>query len=71
MVVVQRYIGIRDLNLVSMSKNKFHLKYITFMRYGEDDTTGNDDIFYTTNNEDFGLFGSALNPSNIYYFLNL
>ena len=26
--------------------------------------SGNTDIFYTTNNEDFGLFGSALNLSN-------
>ena len=26
--------------------------------------SGNTDIFYTTNNKDFGLFGSALNLSN-------
>ena len=29
-----------------------------------DDTPGNNDIFYTTNNQDFGLFGSALNLSH-------
>jgi hypothetical protein len=29
-----------------------------------DITPGNSDIFYTTNNQDFGLFGSALNLSH-------
>ena len=29
-----------------------------------DDTPGNFDIFYTTNNQDFGLFESALNLSH-------
>ena len=30
----------------------------------QDSTPGNDDIFYTINNQDFGLFGSALNLSH-------
>ena len=29
-----------------------------------DNIPGNDDIFYTTNNEDFGLFGNILNLSH-------
>jgi hypothetical protein len=30
----------------------------------EEGNIGNSDIFYTTNNEDFGIFGSILNLSN-------
>ena len=44
--------------------HKSLLKEITCMWYGQDTTPGNSDIFYKTNNQDFGLFGSALNLSH-------
>ena len=50
--------GISEDPQISSEGNK------VYVVWAERGLPGNNDIFYTTNNQDFGLFGTALNLSN-------